>query len=237
MDQQTYFSVIIPAHNEEKYISKTVLALLSQEYPNFEVIVVPNGCNDQTEQKVQEIISETGFGNVVKSYTDPVANVSKARNIGAQNSSGNVLVFLDADTIVKPDTLVKVAKTLNCKHTALVSKVKPDRKGIKFWLVMSLKNILHITKIYYGSSGLIACPREAFDKVGGFNENIVVKENHDLIKRLVKHGKYSCIDSYVITSMRRYEEWGLIKATYFWLKQWSRYFGGGLEKVKYEKIR
>ena len=47
-------SVIIPAHNEEKYIEKTLESLTKQDFADFETIVVANGCTDKTEEKVKK---------------------------------------------------------------------------------------------------------------------------------------------------------------------------------------
>ena len=51
-------SVIIPAHNEENYIKKSLHSLKSQTYQNFETIVVCNGCTDNTEELVRKRSNE-----------------------------------------------------------------------------------------------------------------------------------------------------------------------------------
>lgn len=242
VSEKCFYSIIIPAHNEEKYIVKTILSLLNQSNLNnnnfnFEIIVVANGCNDKTVGKVKETKQNFGINGMLKILETDIANVSRARNIGAQEANGRYLVFLDADTIPEHNFFVKAQNKIKSRHSVVATLVKPDIKRWKFSLVMGLKNVLNKSTLYKGSSGLILCPAEKFWKVGGFNENIIVKENKDLIRRLVQHGGYHCLNSYVTTSMRRYKEWGLLKATSFWLKQWARYFTGGLEKSGYEKVR
>ncbi|MBU1111493.1 MAG: glycosyltransferase [Nanoarchaeota archaeon] len=240
--ENCFYSIIIPAHNEEKYIIKTILSLLNQSNLNnnnlnFEIIVVANGCNDKTVDKVKETKQNFGINGMLKVLETDIANVSRARNIGAQEAKGRHLVFLDADTIPEHNFFVKTKNKIRLGHSVMATLVRPDIKGWKFSLVMGIKNILNYTKIYKGSSGLILCPADKFWQVGGFNENIIVKENKDLIRRLMNYGDYHCLNSYVTTSMRRYKEWGLLKAASFWLKQWGRYFTGDLEKSGYEKVR
>lgn len=235
--ENTKFSFIIPAHNEEKYITKTVLSVIGQDYSDLEVIVVPNGCTDQTEERVNELIEHSGLSELVSFHSIDTANVSMARNVGAQHAKGDILLFLDADTSMEENTLSKINKTFDHKHSMATCKVKPDRSKMKFKFVMFLKNFLHSTRLYRGTSGLLVCHKEHFDKVGGFNENLKVKEIGDLSKKLKSLGKYSLVKSNITTSMRRYENWGVTKAAYFWGKQWLRLFRGKLEKSNYEKVR
>jgi glycosyltransferase involved in cell wall biosynthesis len=231
------FSFIIPAHNEEKYITKTILSVIGQDYSDLEVIVVPNGCTDQTEGRVQELIEQSGLSELVSFHSIDTANVSMARNVGAQHAQGDVLLFLDADTSLEENTLNKISNKFGPKHSMATCKVKPDRNKLKFKFVMFLKNFIHSINLYRGTSGLLICHKDHFQKVGGFNENLKVKEIGDLSKRLRPLGKYSFVKSNITTSMRRYQNWGVAKATYFWSKQWFRLFQGKLEKSSYEKVR
>ena len=84
------FSIVIPAHNEEKYIKKTLHSIKNQTYQNYEVVVVTNGCTDKTE----EIIKRRA-GERLKHFSLNASNVSRARNYGASKAMGEILVFLD----------------------------------------------------------------------------------------------------------------------------------------------
>ena len=94
-------SIIIPAHNEEKFIGKTLKSIFEQPYRDFEVIVVCNGCKDNTAKVARK------FNVRVLEFS--FSNVSKARNIGAKYANGERLVFLDADTMVEKNTLEKLS--------------------------------------------------------------------------------------------------------------------------------
>src|SRR5579884_1978782 len=94
-------SVIIPAHNEEDYIGPTLDALSRQNYPHFEVIVVANGCCDGTAR----IASNACDRLIVLSDK----NLGVARNLGAKLARGELLMFLDADTVLEPGALEIVA--------------------------------------------------------------------------------------------------------------------------------
>lgn len=100
-------SVIIPAHNEERHIEKTIQSLLSQDLQDIEIIVVDNGSRDRTPEIV---------GKYAAQHPDKVrliklgrnAGPGGARNIGAAASKGDVLVFLDADMTFPPDFIRKL---------------------------------------------------------------------------------------------------------------------------------
>jgi glycosyltransferase involved in cell wall biosynthesis len=226
-------SVIIPAHNEEKYIKQTLHALKQQTFQNFEIIVVANGCTDKTE----EIVAKRSNVNLLK-ISKP--NVSRARNHGAGKAAGNLLVFLDADTILDPETLQKINKNFNEEHSVGTTKVKPDNQDNKFRLHMFLKNLANKTGIYRGwISGVLICRKADFDKVNGYDHTRILREHRNLILKLLKleSKKFTLIDTYSTTSMRRFQDWGLLKATSFWLKQLARDNFGDISKSDYEKIR
>lgn len=231
------FSIIIPAHNEEDYIIKTILSTLGQDRDDFETIVVINACEDNTEQKVESFINETQFHQMLKKVNCEHANVGKARNEGAKHAKGDFLIFLDADTLLEESSLNKIESQFTYKHSVASCKVKPDKNDIRFNFLMNLKNFNHTNNIYHGSSGIIICRKKDFEEIGGFNEKLTVKENKELIEKLKKKGKYVCVDSFVTTSMRRFDQWGISKAAYFWTKQHFLKLTGRLEKTDYEKVR
>jgi len=95
-------SVIVPNHNGEKTIGRCLKAVYGSSYTSFEVIVVDDCSTDISvsiiEQYPCKLIRLTAHGGA-----------SKARNTGAQNSTGELLFFIDADCLVQPDTLSVVA--------------------------------------------------------------------------------------------------------------------------------
>lgn len=227
-----HISIIIPAHNEEDYLQKTLRSIKNQTYQNYEVIVVTNGCTDKTEEIVKKRVN-----NKLKMLSLSKPNVSRARNYGAGKAEGEILLFLDADTCLVPDALQKIKEQFTSQFKVATTKVKPDSAELKYKAAMWLKNTYNSIGLYQGSSGTLICRREDFDKVNGYNPEIIVKEHRKLILKLRELGKYTCLNSHAITSMRRFRQWGLMKATYFWIKQWCKDKAGDLTKSEYEKVR
>ncbi|MDP3989817.1 MAG: glycosyltransferase [archaeon] len=224
-----YFSVIIPAHNEEGYIRETLHHLKEQTYQDFEVIVVTNGCTDKTEEIVKN--------RDVNHFSLSQPNVSRARNYGANKAQGDVLLFLDADTTLAKDALQVMKTEFTEKYSVATTKVVPDKTELKFAIAMGWKNLNLSLGTYKGCSGALLCRREDFDKVYGYDSELAVREHRKLILKLLEHGKYKFINTPVKTSMRRYAEWGVWKASLFWVKQWAKDHSKGLKDSKYEHIR
>jgi glycosyltransferase involved in cell wall biosynthesis len=223
-------SVIIPAHNEEGYLPETLDSLKRQNYPRVEIIVVANGCTDETAQTARGrchrliVLSQKGLG--------------VARNLGARMAKGDLLVFLDADTLIEPLTLQMIAQRFSTREAAGTLKGKPDSTTGAFCLIYALKNLLHKTRLHSGSSGVIICWREDFLRIGGFDEGLEVRENSELMRRLKKFGRYKYIGEVTATtSMRRYEQCGVWPTVWLWTKLWFHTRFGDLHHRRYETIR
>ena len=203
-------SIIIPAYNEEKYLEKTLQSITSQDSDDYELIVIANGCTDKTVEIARRYAD--------KIYKIDKPSVSLARNIGAQRANNDTLLFLDADTTLAPNALTEIKTHFGHKHSIATLKAYPNAPKFHYVLLNMFKNFLHKTSLYAGSSGILICRKQHFNQVHGFNPRLTIKENRNLISKLKKSGSYLYIHtSYVTTSTRRYERWGLLKTTFFWL--------------------
>ncbi|TCI49906.1 glycosyltransferase family 2 protein [Exiguobacterium sp. SH5S13] len=93
-------SIIIPAYNVEKYIEKCILSILRQTYINIEVIVVNDGSTDNTGELIDRM---SKLDSRLKISHKKNAGVSAARNSGIEISTGDYLVFVDADDYIASD--------------------------------------------------------------------------------------------------------------------------------------
>jgi glycosyltransferase involved in cell wall biosynthesis len=226
----TMISVIIPAHNEERYLGRTLEALRRQNYGWFEVIVVANGCTDRTK--------EVARGKCHKLIVLSQKSLGIARNLGARMARGELLLFLDADTLLEPMALRVISDTLTIEDAAATIQGRPDQPRLAYRLIYTLKNFVYRCSLHPGTSGVILCWKEHFIRVGGFDEGLEVRENSDLVKRLMRFGCYKYIGGVsATTSMRRYHRCGVAHVVCLWCRLWFESLICDLHQKQYEPIR
>ena len=170
--------------------------------------------------------------------TLPEKGLGRARNTGARVANGELLLFLDADTLLEPGALSTIARQFTPRHAAGTLKGVPDSPRLGYRLIYLLKNFTHRTSLHQGSAGVILCWKSGFEAVGGFDETLEVMENSELIKRLRSLGKYRFVSgSAAVTSMRRYERAGAWRTVWLWIKLWGESWFVSLRHRAYETIR
>lgn len=103
-DHQPLVSVIIPVFNCEKYIKESIDSVLQQTYPNYEIIVVDDGSNDDTAAIVQQL--------PVRYFYQKNQGQPAAVNFGISQAKGELLAFNDADDLWSEDKLEKQVSTI-----------------------------------------------------------------------------------------------------------------------------
>ena len=99
-DNRNLVTIIIPAHNSEKYIIKCLKSLQMQSYDNIEIIIINDGSTDQTQNLIDDFIKTDKRFCLINQEN---AGVSSARNHGIKLSKGKYLIFVDSDDYVAPD--------------------------------------------------------------------------------------------------------------------------------------
>ena len=85
------FSIIVPVYNVEKYLNTCLESIVKQTYNNYEVIIVCDKCDDNSEMIVDYYIKKYNWKKIYEKNT----GLSKARNIGIEIAAGDYLIFLD----------------------------------------------------------------------------------------------------------------------------------------------
>lgn len=211
-------SVIIPALNEEKLLPSTLESVNIQTYGNLEVIVKDGLSADKTVDVARR------YGAKVVSLKD--SSAGEARNQGAKHASGNVLVFLDADTLMARDTVSKLIDDFRRYDAVLVfpryltreqaNEIETQRSYVTRVFVKSWFTFEDLFRKYadrYAGGMCMACDAVAFKKIGGFNERLKVCEDIEISYRFKKIGPVICDhDVVVYPSARRYFKGGVLRS-------------------------
>jgi len=193
-------SVIIPTYNSEKTIGNCVEALMQQDYKGkYEVIVIDDGSKDETADAAEEL------GAIVlkqKNY-----GPAKARNLGANNAKGEILVFTDADCIPEKNWLSEMIKPFeNPKVVGVQGAYKTKQKSIT-----ARFNQIEIEERYdrmkrksetldWIGSYSAGYRKKDYLEVGGFDESFpkASGEDPELSYKLAKIGKKLVFNSKAI---------------------------------------
>ncbi len=117
-------SIIIPCYNVEMFIDETLRSCVEQTYPNIEVIIVDDGSTDKSISKIREWKSKYPFIHV---YEQENGGACKARNLAFEKSTGDYIMYLDADDIIAPDKIEKQVYVLLNKPFDTISTGPWDR--------------------------------------------------------------------------------------------------------------
>ena len=215
------FSVIIPAHNEEKYIGKCLRSIISAaKYVKpykVETIVVANRCTDKTAEIAKH------FGARVVENEDKC--ISSIRNAGINAARGKIIVTIDADSRMTKYSLKEIKSMLDSKkYIGGGTMPRFDRMSLgiavsSMYIAMNIMPVMIKNKAAL-SGAMFWFYKKDFEEIGGFDETLVSLEDMDFAARLNNLGrqrglKYGTLTkSYVLTSSRKFDElgdWYLIK--------------------------
>jgi len=188
-------SIIVPGYNEEITAPKTVENLLRLDYPDFEIVFVDDGSRDNTFKNINAL-----YGNhpKVKVMTKPNGGKASALNYGIGFATGDILVCIDADTVLNRDSVSKmIAYFIDPKVAAVAGNVKVGNRKNLMTRWQSIEYItsqnfdrrafdtLNAIMVVPGAIG--AFRREAVQKVGMFTTDTLA-EDCDLTLRLLRSG-------------------------------------------------
>ena len=204
---KTHISVIIPAHNEEKYIRRCIHSIkkAAERFKgNTEIIVVCNRCTDKTAQ----IAKENGARVLFKEDRC----IAKVRNAGIDAANGKIIVTIDADNRMTPGALNEIYRLLKSgRYIGGGAPIRFERYSFPLWCNDILCRVsFMITGLY---SGIFWAKKETFDAIGGFVDKKAM-EDVATAKLLKQYGKkkgkkYTTLKKNVlINSTRKYDDLG-----------------------------
>ena len=196
-------SVIVPVYNEEDLILRQLERIRqSANDVALELIVVDGGSSDRTVERAKPLADEV--------LVSPRPGRAAQMHLGAQKSSGDLLFFLHADTLL-PENWALILQNAFSRNgnspAAAAFDLSFDSDRWPYRVIEGLARIRNrITGVPQGDQGLIV-QREAYFGAGGFPD-VPLMEEYFLLPELKKRGKVTIIEEAVRTSARRYERSG-----------------------------
>ena len=203
LDAVSKISIIIPTLNEATQIATTIQN--AQIANGIEIIIVDGGSQDNTLECAQNL--------GVKVFFSPQPGRAAQMNFGATQATGDILLFLHADTQLPPhyDGLIRAALA-QPGVMAGAFQLGIDSPEMSLRLVEKMVIVRsRFFQLPYGDQALFLT-QETFKTCGGFPD-LPIMEDFEFVRRLKPQGKIVLVPASVTTSARRWQKLGVFKTT------------------------
>jgi glycosyltransferase involved in cell wall biosynthesis len=248
-------SIIINTKNEEKHIKRCLDSILNQSYPldRMEVIIVDNNSSDKTKEIAENI--QKGTASLNLEILDWGPERSAQKNFGVKKSTGEYLLFLDADMALSKDVIRNCVEKMNENPKIVGLYIREVVTGKRFW-----SRVRRFERGFYNGTAIDAVRfvrKSVFNDTYGFDEVLYACEDWDFNKRVKELGDLSQIDSPIYHNEEEFTVKSYLqkKAYYIlnmnmYIKKWGkndkdvkrqfgmyyRYFGVFMEKGKWKRV-
>ena len=213
-------SIIIPAYNEELLLGRTLRALNHAVTPlseQFEVIVADDASTDRTAAIARE--------HGVRVVAGGQRQIAATRNAGAREASGDMLLFVDADTIVNGAAIRAAIAAMRKGAVGGGCAFRFDGEIPLYGRIMAAVAIPLYRLLRLASGCFLFCTRPAFHAVGGFDESLYGAEEAAMSQQLGRLGRFVVLRETVTTSGRKLRAYSAREI--FGMLAWLAYAGPG----------
>ncbi len=189
-------SVVIPARNEARNIERCLRSVLSNDYPNFEVVVVDDQSSDATGEIARAIAKTDSRARVIETGAPPEGWFGKqwACETGSRATSGDIILFADADTTHSSDLLTRSVKMMVRRNADLFSIVGTQELGT-FWEKLVQPLVFGMMFVRFGGTESITNSRFVTSKIANGQCLFVRRNTYDEL------GGHSLVKSHVADDM------------------------------------
>lgn len=220
-------SIVVPVLNEERLLERTLAAFGPElrERHGVELIVSDGGSTDRSVE-----IARRHADLVVEHREERRQTIAEGRNRGGERARGELLVFINGDTIpVDPErflaALVEVSRGIavgsGVAAVACPVEIEPAERRTSDRLFHTFFNayvrLLNRLGLGAGRGECQVMPRELFVRVGGYNDTMAAGEDFDLYNRLAQHGRIAHHQGLLVyESPRRFRRYGYLRVLFQW---------------------
>lgn len=198
MNSEIKVSIILPTLNGSKFIHRTIESVISQTYSNWELLVINDGSNDNTENIIKEFIAKDS--RIIYLKNESNLGIQKTSNLGLKRAKGEYIARIDDDDEwVDKDKLKKQVEFLNDNLDYVLvgtGVIVVDENGDELFRYLTtnddvkIRNKILSKNIFINSSVIFR--RDSAIKLGGYSEKEIIKhiEDYDLCLKLGLVGKF-----------------------------------------------
>ena len=222
-------SIVIPVYNEERAIDACLKSMASQDVEQpYEVVLVDNGCTDQTITVARAASSRFDLRIV----NEPRHGRGAARRSGFLVARGEIIFSADADTVYPPTWMSQLLRALE-EQDVVAATTTAKFEDLAAWqnylLNIGQPLAMWLYRVVVGHHCLsgfsFAVRRAAYQTAGGFDAELNADEDADLSRRIARLGRIRLIHTPVTMSGRRFSR-GLIAGAFAYLRlYWQYRFG------------
>lgn len=210
-------SIIIPTYNEADQIANTITVIKRNAVAtDYEIIVVDGNSNDETIA-IAEANGAITFISIKKGRAAQM-------NFGASKATGDVLYFLHADSVPPRNFISQILSKYRNGFSSGGFRLQFD---FNHWFLKANAwfTRLNVNAVRFGDQSLFVT-KNAFEKSGGFREDLYMMEDQEIIHRLKRYGKFVVINDVVTTSARKYHDNGIYRMQAIFFRIWFLYYMG-----------
>ncbi|GAC1391955.1 MAG: glycosyltransferase family A protein [Candidatus Saccharimonadales bacterium] len=205
-------SVIVPTKNSSIFLDACLKSICEQTYENIEIIIVDNYSTDSTQ-------------SIAHNYTEKVfikgPERSSQRNYGVKRASGYYVLFIDSDMVLTSNVIDScVGLMSSSKAKALI--IPEESFGIGFWAKCK-----KLERSFYINSNAIESARffdkEIFQKIKGFNENLISGEDWELSQRIREYGQIDRVKEFIFHNEGKLALISTLKKKYYYAYHYKKY--------------
>jgi len=191
-------SFVIPAYNEEQLLARTLTSIHDAARPlarSYEIVVANDASTDCTVAIAEE------FGARV--ITVNHRQIAATRNSGGRAAVGDMLIFVDADTIISADAVREAVAAMDAGAVGGGCAFRFDGTLPLYARIMAKITIPVYRYLRLASGCFLFCTRAAFDSVSGFDERLFGAEELAMSRALSRQGRFVVLREFVTTSGRK----------------------------------
>jgi chlorobactene glucosyltransferase len=219
-------SILVPARNEEENLPRLIPSLLTQDYPDFEVVVLDDNSSDRTPEVLAEYASRDSRLRILSGRPTPSDWLGKnwACHQLFESTTSEWVLFTDADTVHGPGALRAAMDAALHLDLGFLSAI--INQEIRTWgerLVVPFFSIHHVfcvvpfelgyrlrrLRVFAANGQFMLFRRQAYDRIGGYSAvRSAVLDDQSLVARVVAHGlRWRICDAHRFVSCRMYRSW------------------------------